>query len=224
MTGRSFVLSVMTVLAVLGVGLAYLEPKPDTLPAPLQLRVDRHETTYVTDTAAVHRLEREKGASRRRELAAAASARISDSIAAAKDQLADSLEAIARTAHTSADSARAWQAAYLARTLEAEQLGLSRDSARAESRELRGQRDSTVEQSAIWKRRALEGDSIIRELRPLAAQGSRRWRAGIAIGGGCGGNGCGPQVTAGATYEVRLPSLSLPFTRRPSAARPSPGR
>lgn len=39
------------------------------------------------------------------------------------------------------------------------------------------------------------------------------WGIGFTAGVGCGGNGCGPQLTAGVTYRVKLPKLKLPLSQ-----------
>lgn len=47
---------------------------------------------------------------------------------------------------------------------------------------------------------------------PPARQESR-WGLGVTAGYGCSDRGCGPQLTAGLTYNAKLPKLRLPFGR-----------
>lgn len=143
----------------------------DGLPPAVSAVVDRHAASIVRDTAADHRLEREKAEARRRERAATAARRRADSLAAVEKGRADSLAAVAQSAQTSADSAKAWQAAYDARGREAAQLAVSRDSAIAEAREARVQLAQTTAQLATWRERALRADTVIAQLLPLAEQG-----------------------------------------------------
>lgn len=164
MTGRAFVISIVTVSIVAIAGTCWLTPAPTPLPPPkVQAAVDRHAIATAVDTAEQHRLEREQLDERKHEAAIAAGRQRREDSAAVARHLADSLAQVASGAAPSAPdpAAERWKAAYDARTLEAEQLRAERDSAKLELQSAHRQLAQADSIAAVNLRHALRADSTV---------------------------------------------------------------
>jgi hypothetical protein len=183
-------------------------PAKAGLPPKIQEAVVRHEVLTVIDTATVNHLQRERDASQRREVAATAGRRRSDSTAAAQRVRADSLEAVARASTSATDSAAAWQQAYETKKGETSALEVSRDSARAEAREATVQLAAADSIAATWKTHALRGDSLIVRLVPLAERAGTQCRIARVLH--CPSRKQTAIVAVMATIAVRSGWVKLP--------------
>jgi hypothetical protein len=176
----SWIRTVAAVFAIAIAGVFFLgrcsAPVRKGLPPAEQQLVERHEASSAVDTATVNRLEREKASARGRELAAARGRRAAEDSGRADRRRADSLEAVAKAAQTSADSAAAWQQAYYQRTGEAEDLQLALADAKMETAEVRVQLAAADSQVEVWRGRALRADTVIARLLPLAESAGDRCR------------------------------------------------
>jgi hypothetical protein len=191
-TGRSFALSLAVTAVVCGAAGYCTRPDPAPLPAKTQARVTRHAIQSAADSNEIKRLAGERDRAAEALAAQIAITKQTEVVAQQYQRAADTLQKVAIVALTAADSARAWHAAYDARTHEAEQLRLEntqKDSSLAIAR-----LQATVADSAslIWAGHAARSDTLIAELLPLAQQRDRckiLWvvncpsRKAVAIGG-----------------------------------------
>lgn len=168
MTTRAFVLSLAVAAVVCAIGGRCTAPDPAPLPAKTQARVTRHIVQSAIDSSETKRLLQELERARRQREAMRDTAEMVAKAGLQAHRRADTLQAFAIRAQTIADSARAWQAAYDARSREAELLRLEnaqQDSALTLAAHERMVGDSLFIIMAVH---AARSDSLIGELLPLA--------------------------------------------------------
>lgn len=175
-------------------------PAGPTLPPAVQVAMTAHEVASAVDTATVNRLEREKAAAKQRELAAARARQVAEDSARARGHRADSLEAVARSAATAADSATAWERAYYVRAGEVEDLQLALTDSKEETSLVRMQLASADSIAATWRVRAFRADTVIAKLAAVSRK-PRSWGLGLAGGESCNDKGCGLGLTIGVVWR-----------------------
>lgn len=163
----------ITVAIVFAIAGRCTAPDPAPLPAKTQARLERHTIETRVDSVEIRRLLRERD---RAEAEVQEQLSISVQAGAAamwSKKTADSLRAIAEIATSATDSARAWHAAYDARTLEADSLESA--NAQLNAAITTSQREAAVIDSIshVWAGHAARSDTLILELLPLAQRGDR---------------------------------------------------
>lgn len=158
---RTLALSLALVGVAAAGAVATCGPEPET-PATLAPKVEAHRVASAIDSVRLLAVREEARRAARAETAAVVRARAAERSAVAHRRLADSLAAEARAAVTLADSARGWQEAYLARTVEADSLRV----VVAEERTARAHADTQValymRADSTHERRHARADSLLR--------------------------------------------------------------
>jgi hypothetical protein len=150
----------LLVVAAVAFGFCH-RPAPTPLPAALDQQVTQHEVATAVDTAEVHRLKDVAARSQAAQRADSVRAATLERSVAVERHRADSLAAEAVRATTAHDSAARFEAAYDARSAEADTLRAEIVVKDATISHATARGDSLLAALTITERRATRADSVI---------------------------------------------------------------